>query len=140
MIVRKANTQKDFFALMKLRTEVFVIEQQVDASLEIDDLDQTCDHFIIEVNNQIVATCRILKYKDCFKIGRVAVSKNRRGEGIGTYLLKEIEQFLPKQTKIKLSAQIQALSFYENLGYQAYGDHFYDAGIEHVWMVKVNEL
>lgn len=140
MIVRKANTQKDFFALMKLRTEVFVIEQQVDASLEIDELDQTCDHYIIEENNEVIATCRVLKYEDCYKIGRVAVSKNKRSKGIGTYLLKEIEQFLPQQTKIKLSAQIQALSFYENLGYSSYGDHFDDAGIEHVWMVKVHEL
>lgn len=137
MNVRKAIHQKDFFALMKLRTDVFVIEQQVDPSLEIDDLDQTCEHYIIEQDQQVVATCRILRYDDHYKIGRVAVMKTMRGKGIGEYLMRNVEAFIPYGSKIKLSAQIQALPFYVRLGYLPFGEHFFDAGIEHVWMEKI---
>jgi predicted GNAT family N-acyltransferase len=33
-------------------------------------------------------------------------------------------------------AQLQAISFYEKLGYQCYGDEFMDAGIAHRHMEK----
>jgi predicted GNAT family N-acyltransferase len=35
-----------------------------------------------------------------------------------------------------LGAQMQAMPFYESLGYQAYGIVFLDAGIEHRMMKK----
>ncbi len=34
-------------------------------------------------------------------------------------------------TSVALAAQVQALPFYERLGFQAHGDIFLDAGIPH---------
>ena len=38
---------------------------------------------------------------------------------------------------VALSAQTQALGFYERLGYTAYGPEFDDAGLPHRWMTRV---
>jgi len=38
--------------------------------------------------------------------------------------------------RVYLGAQLQAISFYEKLGYRCYGDEFMDAGIAHRYMEK----
>ncbi|MGL5978530.1 MAG: GNAT family N-acetyltransferase [Erysipelotrichaceae bacterium] len=136
MEVIQATTQADFFALMKLRTEVFITEQKVDPAIEIDDLDQICIHLIAKDNNSIIGTCRIIQDGDYYKIGRVAVSKKYRGQGIGNEMMLAAERFIPRGSTIRVGAQLQALPFYQRLGYTSYGDTFLDAEIEHVMMEK----
>ena len=73
-----------------------------------------------------------------YHIGRVAVLKEYRGQGLGKELLKCLEEKL-KQTEIKklyLGAQTHAQSFYEQLGYTRHGDIFLDEGSPHVHMEK----
>jgi len=45
--------------------------------------------------------------------------------------------FLSRQHRTALSAQTQALGFYQRLGYTAYGPEFDDAGLPHRWMTRV---
>ena len=40
--------------------------------------------------------------------------------------------------ELELNSQVHAVPFYEKLGYQAYGEIFLDAGIEHRHMKKKN--
>ena len=71
--------------------------------------------------------------------GRVCVRKSERGTGRGAKLfsacLKEAEA-RGGVNKAKLGAQIQALGFYQKLGFEAFGPVYLDAGIEHRDMIR----
>ena len=48
MKTKFAETQADFFRIVRIRTEVFVIEQQVDLHIEQDQDDDTAMHWLVE--------------------------------------------------------------------------------------------
>lgn len=125
---------------VNIRYEVFVEEQKVPADVEIDELEDKSHHVVLYEDEQPMGTARIYHRGDgIYKIQRVAVLKNYRGKGIGVQLMKECELQISKLrgTKITLGAQLQALSFYEKLGYKAEGAEFMDAGIPHREMTKM---
>lgn len=125
---------------VNIRYEVFVEEQKVPADVEIDELEDKSHHVVLYEDDQPMGTARIYHRGDgIYKIQRVAVLKNYRGKGIGVQLMKECELQISKLrgTKITLGAQLQALSFYEKLGYKAEGAEFMDAGIPHREMTKM---
>ena len=66
-------------------------------------------------------------------IGRVAVLKELRGKGYGKQLMLALHDEARKRgfQRLRLGAQLHAISFYESLGYTVSGDVFLDAGIEH---------
>ena len=70
------------------------------------------------------------------KIGRMAVSQSMRRHGIGRALLDALvaEAKRLKLEEVSLGAQLPAVSFYERAGFEAYGDVFLDAGIDHKMM------
>lgn len=139
MEIKKATSQKDFFGLVQLRTEVFVLEQKVNIQIEQDIKDFTAIHYIVWDNNEPVGCLRILDEPEYAVIGRVAVKKNRRGEKIGLALMKEIENdpFVKSKGKISLHAQRSAENFYLKCGYTVASEPYMEAGIEHVMMEKV---
>ena len=68
----------------------------------------------------------------------VAVRREHRGTGIGAQLMQHLIKRLrnhPKVKTIAISAQIQALPFYEKLGFIAEGEEYLDADIPHRKMV-----
>jgi predicted GNAT family N-acyltransferase len=88
-------------------------------------------------NGKPVGAARIVVKGDTGKIGRVCVLREFRGTGIGSALMRETLSVLrdtPGITRAALGAQIDALGFYEKLGFAAYGDVFDDAGIDHRMM------
>lgn len=134
--VIRATEQKHFFELMKIRTDVFIIEQEVCPSLEIDELDLDAQHYLLLKDGRTIGTLRVLQFDGYYKIGRVAFIKAERGKGYGAHLITNIEQYFPKGAIIRLGAQCRAVTFYEKLGYHTYGEIFDDAGIDHVMMEK----
>ncbi|GAA5065541.1 hypothetical protein GCM10023336_46360 [Streptomyces similanensis] len=66
-------------------------------------------------------------------LGRLAVTKEARGLGVGVALVRAVEEAARAHglTAVDLHAQTHALGFYERLGYEAYGPEFPDAGIPH---------
>jgi predicted GNAT family N-acyltransferase len=64
--------------------------------------------------------------------------KAARGTGLGRLLVDAIEQREAERwlAGVELHAQTHARSFYQQLGYAAYGDLFSEAGIEHISMRK----
>lgn len=124
---------------IKIRYEVFVKEQNVPEDLEIDDLEDQSHHLVLYENSSPIGTARIYHVGDGqHKMQRVAILKNKRGQGNGGKLVKAIEQQVHhlQGQKITLGAQIHALSFYEKLGYAVEGPEFMDAGIPHREMTK----
>jgi len=129
--IKTANWQRDKRALRAVRSEVFIHEQSVPEELEWDGLDDSALHLLaISTDNITVGTARLLPEGH---IGRVAVLKSWRHQGIGTALMLEITHQAERlgYKQLRLAAQLQAIPFYERLGFAAYGDDFMDAGIPH---------
>ena len=116
-----------------IRRSVFIQEQNIPEDEEWDDQDPISLHFVVYDQNQAIGTARLLQNNS---IGRVAVLKQYRGEGIGLLLMKQIIQVAEQQKReyLKLSAQAYATGFYENLGFIVEGDEYLDCGIPHIDM------
>ncbi|MEP4035041.1 MULTISPECIES: GNAT family N-acetyltransferase [unclassified Pseudophaeobacter] len=129
---------QDFEACLALRHSVFVQEQGVPIEEERDALDATATHLLASDGDTPVGTARILFQGDTAKVGRVCVLPTARGTGLGADIIRatvSIARETPGITRVKLGAQIQALGFYEKLGFQALGPTYDDAGIDHRDMV-----
>jgi predicted GNAT family N-acyltransferase len=117
-----------------IRLEVFVVEQNVPAELEMDENDAACLHAVAyDAAGTPIGTGRLLPDGH---IGRMAVRKAARGTGIGGALL----QGLMAQAKLRghktvvLGAQTHAAPFYQKHGFAIVGEAFMEAGIPHVDM------
>lgn len=122
-----------------IRETVFVIEQGF--SEEFDEIDKKSIHLLIKVNNKRVATARIFKSDHSntkWTVGRFAVLKEFRGIGLGSFLMKKVEEKIKEQGGgiVELSAQKQAEKFYLSLGYTPMGDTYYDQHAPHIHMEK----
>lgn len=134
----KITETRDITTCRHLRRVVFIDEQGVAESDELDDLDDQAIHLLALINDQPIGSARLLVTDYIGKIGRVCVLKQARGAGVGAALIRAaVDHFrqIPGITKAKLGAQVHALGFYENLGFQATGPIYDDAGIEHRDMV-----
>lgn len=120
-----------------IREIVFVQEQGfID---EFDELDGKSIHILIRYNNIPIATGRFYSTNNnSWVVGRFAVIKEYRNMGIGSFLMKKIEEKIKENGGIfiELSAQLQAKGFYESLGYKVLGDIYYDQHAEHIHMEK----
>lgn len=139
----KVKTEDDLRKCMEIRRTVFIEEQKVPETEEIDGHDHlgdpVADHFLFLKNGLPVGTIRCLKKGDnALKIGRVAVLKEARGGGIGKEMMDLVEKMYPEIMTFALDAQEHAIRFYEKCGYIASGEIFLDAGIRHRHMEKRN--
>ncbi|MEP0214644.1 MAG: GNAT family N-acetyltransferase [Cellulophaga sp.] len=134
-------TTKDLYAVLQLRSEIFVVEQNC-VYQDIDGKDFNALHVLGFKNDQLVAYTRIFKPGDYFKdasIGRVVVKKSERQHKYG-YNIMEASIIAVKeqlqQTTIKISAQKYLLKFYNNLGFKEEGEEYLEDGIPHMVMYK----
>lgn len=125
-----------------VRTSVFVNEQGFSAEIEIDDIDKTAYHIVMFDGPKPIATGRVFPErpgnKDTYVIGRVAVLKRYRGEGVGFKLMATLEECAKSlgAKKAILGAQLQAKEFYEKCGYREYGEGYMEEQCPHVHMDK----
>lgn len=119
-----------------IRRRVFIEEQKVPEELEWDEYDERAFHVVaLTGNKEPVATGRIKKDGH---IGRMAVLKNYRQQGIGSSILLALLDIARRQhlTTVYLHAQVNAIGFYEQHGFVCSSDEFLDAGIIHKTMIK----
>ena len=132
-------------AALELRVRVFVDEQRVPPEEEVDDYDALPEervgalHVLSCRRGEALGTGRLIYAKrpnERAKIGRVAVSQSARGLGVGRAVMELLHEEARERGigEVELGAQLHAIPFYEKLGYQAYGDVFLDANIEHRMM------
>lgn len=127
-------TIDEFYEIISLRLEVFVVEQQ-SIYQDLDYLDQDALHLYYKINNEIVAYLRIIKLTDSIiKIGRVIAKTKKQGHGklIMNYALKYLRENTFKQ--VHLDAQVIVKEFYEKFGFKATSNIFILDGIPHVKM------
>ncbi|MCH7329723.1 GNAT family N-acetyltransferase [Acinetobacter modestus] len=123
-----------------IRTQVFICEQGITEADEWDDQDLISQHFVIYDQDQPIATARLLENNS---VGRVAVLKAYRGQGLGQMIMLEIISYAQKQRRsvLTLSSQVHAISFYEKLGFTVQGDSYDECGIPHIEMtMSLNTL
>ena len=139
--VRLALAAKDVQQCLRLRWTVFVEEQGVRPSDELDGHDKTdAVHALASLDGVPCGAGRfIFTAPGVAKIERMAVIDDVRGRGVGAALLAFVEQEARRRgaKKLTLHAQVRAREFYEKAGYSASGGVFDDGtGIPHVSMEK----
>lgn len=136
------------YDLLKLRIDIFVVEQTCyypDLDSNKDQLDRHKDtlHLLGYQGDTLVAYLRILaqgqSYDNYISIGRVAITKQARGTGLGHELMTVAfdlcQQHFPKQN-IKISAQEHLINYYQHHGFEQVSQMYLEDDIPHVGMVK----
>lgn len=134
----------ELFDVLKLRVDVFVVEQQC-VYRELDDHDRHMETRHLSGRNefgQLIAYARLLppglRYPEV-NLGRFVVKADLRNQGIGHQLLQaalqEGSRCWPK-TAIRISAQDYLQAFYERYGFLRVSKVYLEDGIPHVEMVK----
>lgn len=131
----KALSKKEWFEIVQLRSDVFLIEQSIKVS-ELDENDLTCAHYFIKQHKTIVSYARLIKGDNNHQIGRVCTKKIHRGKG---YSKKIIEAMKKRHDVLIMSAQVAVIPFYESLGFKLVGNRYLDAGIIHQKMKFVKK-
>ena len=125
-----------------VRRSVFVEEQGIDISLEIDERDEPesgCMHFLMLDGDMPVGTFRAyFEDERTVHLQRFCILKEYRGRGYGRDALKFIEGYFTVKgaDRLTFGAQITAIPFYEKCGYECVSGFFDDAGIPHRTMEK----
>ena len=131
---------EELYQILRLRSEVFVVEQNC-VYQDLDNKDQISVHIFIKEKNEIVAYTRIFKSGDYYKnpsIGRVVVSKKDRGKELGKKIMISSIDYIQenlKGDKIELSAQKYLDKFYKDLGFYKIGEDYLEDGIPHQRML-----
>lgn len=131
------------YAALKLRCEVFVVEQTCPyLDVDGDDLVGENHHLLGWRDNALVAYARILKSEDDFDpvvIGRVVISGKARGEKLGHQLMEQTLSSCKKHWPDKalyLGAQAHLQPFYAHFGFLPVTDVYDEDGIPHIGMAK----
>lgn len=138
MIIKKARSQQDKQDAFTVRSEVFIVEQHVPLSIELDACDNESIHFVGYHHTKPIAASRLRFTDQSGKLERICVLKAYRNQSYGKQLIEFMESEIIQEGYYEalLNAQTHAISFYERLGYTIYSNEFLDAGIPHVSMKK----
>jgi predicted GNAT family N-acyltransferase len=117
---------------------VFWDEQGVAPEADRDGHDDDAIQLVAIEGEHVLGTCRVLIRGDVGLLGRMAVEVERRGSGTGAALLAAADEAARAAgaDRIRLNAQIHALSVYERAGYVQEGEEFLEQGIAHVTMER----
>jgi len=126
---------------LQLRSQVFVVEQQC-IFLDIDGKDKYAHHLLGYINNQLVASSRLMPPNSAYtqmSIGRVVSDIQFRRLGIGMQLMENsIENCfaLFGKGEIKIGAQLYLKKFYESVGFTQTSEVYLEDGIDHIEMIR----
>jgi ElaA protein len=134
-------TPAELYAVLRLRSEVFVVEQHC-VFLDMDDADAPCQHLMGWASGRLAAYARLVppgvKYAEP-SIGRVVTSPAMRAKGLGRALMEEalIRLYaLYGQQPVRIGAQQYLTAFYGSLGFAQQGPMYLEDNIPHIEMVK----
>jgi ElaA protein len=136
--------RNEIFDMYKLRTDIFVVEQDC-AYPEVDDFDKQVMHLFAYADGQLAAYSRLCPPHTVYpeaSLGRVLCNNAFRGQGLGRELVQRslslMQKDFPKEA-IKAQAQQYLESFYQSFGFKTITKPYLDFGVAHVDMVLKNE-
>ncbi|CAM8402425.1 GNAT family N-acetyltransferase [Candidatus Methylopumilus planktonicus] len=123
----------EYDSLTMIREKVFIQEQKVTPQLEWDGMDEKAIHFLVFNDKAAIGCARAIVIKDHMQLGRMAVLKEYRGQGIGSALIEKAMTTakLNQLSAIYISAQCHAIDFYKKFGFEVTSDIYLDAEIPH---------
>ncbi|GGC91225.1 GNAT family N-acetyltransferase [Enterococcus wangshanyuanii] len=131
-------TTKEFFDIAKLRTAVFVVEQNCPYQ-EIDDVDEYAIHTWLQEEQAIVGYIRIIDNGETVSFGRVLINPNYRKQGLGNLLLEKTLNVISEKypdRPIIIGAQAHLTDFYGRFGFKEISEVYLEDDIPHVKMRK----
>jgi ElaA protein len=137
----EALTVNELYDLLKLRSEIFVVEQNC-IYLDLDGKDKIALHLYGEFEGKIVAHARLFKAGISFdnaSIGRVVVDPNYRSRKWGHDLMREAIagiQLHFNESKITIGGQLYLKKFYESHGFVQISEMYLEDDIPHIDMVR----
>ena len=129
------------YELLKLRVEVFVVEQDCPyPELDGRDLQSQTRHFWLqEPAGEVISVLRLMEENPnghkLFRIGRVCTKQSVRGGGHATRLLQAALADVGEHP-CHISAQTYLVEMYARHGFVVAGDEFVEDGIPHVPMLR----
>lgn len=137
----EALTVNELYDLLKLRSEIFVVEQNC-VYLDLDGKDKKALHLLGEFEGKIVAYSRLFDAGISFdnaSIGRVVVDANYRdkkwGHELMTNAIAGIKSNFDKD-KITIGAQLYLQKFYESHGFVQTSEMYLEDDIPHIEMIR----
>lgn len=135
-------TTSELYDFLKLRTDVFFIEQKIDEEeLDWRDSEDATIHYWIADADGTAAYLRVIvdaqpTFRDARRLfGRVVVRGDRRGEGLAQLLIERVMERFGHEPML-LHAQTYIAPLYAKYGFEASGDEYYEAGLPHVLMYR----
>ena len=136
-----ALTLTELYAVLQLRSEVFVVEQAC-VFQDMDGADTAAMHLLGTSGGRLVAYARCfaagMKFKEA-SIGRLITRSELRGSGAGHVLLRRaiasvMQQWGPQA--IRIGAQARLEKFYRQHGFETTGEPYIEDGIAHIEMLR----
>jgi len=131
---------KELYAILQLRNEVFVVEQNC-IFQDADDKDQLSWHLMGWDQDRLAAYTRLVppgtSYREA-SIGRVVTFPKMRKTGIGKILMEKsinLVYTLWNKQPIRIGAQVYLQKFYESFGFQQCSTIYLEDNIEHLQMI-----
>ena len=139
-----ALTPYELYSIIKLRNEVFVVEQNC-IFQDADAKDLSCYHLMGFAASDLAAYARLVPAGvsfDDMSIGRIVTSPHYRSKGLGKALMRHAINhcnLLFGEQSIKIGAQLYLKDFYESFGFQQINDVYDEDGIPHIKMIRKKE-
>ena len=134
-------TNVQLYAVLGLRSEVFVVEQAC-VFLDMDDADAQAVHVLGLQEGLLVAYARCfeagIKFNEA-SIGRVATRRSVRRSGAGHAVMKKAMACLFERwgiQAIRIGAQAHLEAFYRQHGFEKSGAAYLEDGIRHIEMLR----
>jgi len=138
----KVLTGQQVYDMLRLRSEVFVVEQAcIYQDLDNKDVHPQVHHLLMQRGEHLIGYARILPKNLSYStpsMGRILIAPSARASGLGRSLLKQCilkTQSLWPQQPITIGAQVYLLDFYQSFGFMPVSEHYLEDGIPHVDMV-----
>jgi ElaA protein len=130
------------YSLLRLRSEVFVVEQQC-AYQDIDGKDPQADHLLTwDSDGSLSGYLRVFApdaADGCARIGRIVTSARHRKARLGRWLVRQALDFVAARyggVPIKISAQVHLEQFYAEFGFAPSSPDYVEDGILHCDMLR----
>ena len=137
-----ALTVPELYALLQLRSAVFVVEQTC-AFQDLDGHDADAHHLLGHTaTGELAAYARLfpagISYPEA-SVGRVAVAPEHRRHGLGRQLMQQAlaecaARWGPQP--IQIGAQLYLRDFYRSFGFEQVGAMYLEDDIEHIHMLR----